>query len=532
MSDFDKRRDFSTENLTGRMLRDAINMRKTSSSPSLQELMKQELEDDLMLNDDTDEAPTTRIGVMGVGGGGCNAVNYMFEKEPMENVGYICCNTDTTHLKLNVNSGILRFPLGKKLTRGQGAGMKPEIGQAAAEESVAALDAKIFPMYHMLFIALGLGGGTGTGAGPVIAKHAKKSGLQVVAVVTLPFDWEGEHRMMMALEGLQKLKDIADSIIVIPNDRLTKAVQGAENTAESVYHLANEQLFRATSSIINLILKPAAIKVDFQDVCTVLQHKGYSFMGYSEIRKVEEFQKAIQESLHNPVLGYTDLGHAKGALAMISSGANVSFNSVIEPVMRAIQKKCDPKVEMRFGHFYSEEMNDNIQITIIATGIPVDMDDFLTKPEEASKKLPPTRTKIPHREAAQQAHNEQDPSHFDPMSLTLDPYTQTTKTTQYNAKYSDKTEQFPKHDQDREEFHLEPFDPHNQRKTPPPPSATYRKPPTRPADNLSQSNPSRRIIKMTTLDAEAQKDTHSRKNRVHTRHSHSAPFIKSRNDRD
>ena len=260
-------------------------------------------------------------------------------------------------------------------------------------------------------------------------------------------------------------------------------------------------------------------------------------MGYSNPHKVEDYQKAIIESLHNPVLGYTDLGYAKGVLAMISSGANVSFNAVIEPIMKAIQKKCDEKVEMRFGHFYSEEMNDHVQITIIATGIPVDMDDFVTKPEELPKR-PQAHAKATHQEPHHQPHQsetkESNSQAYEPMSQTLEPVTQTTKNIQFSQtppQYSDNTNQFPNHDGQQEDLRLESFDPKNPRKTQP--ANTYRKPPTRPQGNFStQSNSNKRRVKMNTQDIETAADSNSRRYRDHGKTTHSASFIRTRSERD
>src|SRR5512141_2143803 len=305
-----------------------------------------------------EEARGARIKVVGVGGGGGNAVSRMIASG-LSGVEFIAVNTDMQALR--VNRAPVKIQIGSKLTKGLGAGANPEVGrQAAVEDTEKICDA--LEGADMVFVTTGLGGGTGTGAAPVVASIASQLGgdtgsVLTVAVVTLPFSLEGKRRMGQALDGLTQLKDCVDSVIAIPNDRLLNSV--ARNTPVSeAFRVADDVLRQAVQGISDIITVPGQINLDFADVRAVM--KG---IGQGENRAVEAAQRAIS----NPLLEDSSIEGAKGIIVNITGGADLSLSEASEATA-LITKVADPDANVIYGIVTDESMGNAVKVTVIATG--------------------------------------------------------------------------------------------------------------------------------------------------------------------
>jgi cell division protein FtsZ len=302
------------------------------------------------------------IRVIGIGGGGGNAVNTMI-CSGIENVKFIAANTDMQALGRSLAPQKLQ--LGAKLTRGLGAGANPEIGCKAAMEDSARI-AESFQDADMLFITAGLGGGTGTGAAPVVAKVAKELGILTVGVVTKPFPFEGQRRARQAEEGLRELRDAVDTLIVIPNQRLLGIVERKTTLLES-FQMADDVLQQAVRGISDLITIPGLINLDFADVRTVMARMGRAVMGtgiaQGENRAVEAAQKAIT----SPLLEEGSIEGAEGVLVNITGGPDLALQEV-EDSLNIIQKAADDQAQIIFGSVVRDEQEEDVVITVIATG--------------------------------------------------------------------------------------------------------------------------------------------------------------------
>ncbi|QKS71517.1 cell division protein FtsZ [Paenalkalicoccus suaedae] len=314
-----------------------------------------------MLDFEMDTEQLATIKVIGVGGGGSNAVNRMIENG-LQGVDFIAVNTDAQALKLSKASE--RLQLGGKLTRGLGAGANPEIGKKAAEESREQLEEQLSGA-DMVFITAGMGGGTGTGAAPVIAEIARECGALTVGVVTRPFTFEGRKRMNQATGGIQALKEKVDTLIVIPNDRLLEIVDKNTPMLEA-FREADNVLRQGVQGISDLIAVPGLINLDFADVKTIMSEKGSALMGIGVATGENRAAEAAKKAISSPLLE-TSVDGAQGVLMNITGGTNLSLFEVHEAA-EIVSNASDSEVNMIFGSVIDEHLKDEIIVTVIATG--------------------------------------------------------------------------------------------------------------------------------------------------------------------
>ncbi|MDO5563316.1 MAG: cell division protein FtsZ [Synergistaceae bacterium] len=312
---------------------------------------------------DKSNYPPTRevIKVVGVGGAGNNALNHII-RGGVRGVEYIAANTDMAHLELSEATS--RIILGKELTKGLGAGSDPEIGCKSALESREEIRAAVEGS-DMVFVAAGMGGGTGTGAAPVIASIAKETGALVVAVVTLPFMFEGKRRIAQGEYGVGQLKDKVDALIVIPNDRLL-TITDKKTTINDAFKLADGVLHQAVQGVTDLILRPGLVNVDFADVKTIMSNAGTAIMGIGEGYGEKRAATAAYNAINSPLMD-TSISGATGILFNITGGANVGIHEIDEAT-RIITEAADENAFIIWGHVFDPDMDDSIQITVIATG--------------------------------------------------------------------------------------------------------------------------------------------------------------------
>jgi cell division protein FtsZ len=301
------------------------------------------------------------IKVVGVGGGGNNALNHIIHGR-VGGVDFIAANTDHAHLDLMEAS--LKIMLGKELTRGLGAGADPSIGEKAALESRDEIRAALEGA-DMVFLAAGMGGGTGTGASPVIANIARETGALVVAVVTRPFSFEGRRRLAHAAEGIAKLKEQVDALIVIPNDRLL-AVADKRTSLSKAFELADNVLHQAVQGVTDLILRPGLVNVDFADVRTIMSNAGSAIMGIGEGYGENRVATAAHNAINSPLMEVPMVG-AKGVLFNVSGGSKIGIHEV-EEAARIINNASDIDANVIWGQVFDPDMEDVVKITIIATG--------------------------------------------------------------------------------------------------------------------------------------------------------------------
>ena len=304
-----------------------------------------------------------RILVLGIGGAGGNAINEMIESG-MEGVEFVAINTDAQDLKKS--KAHAKIQIGMNLTKGLGAGAKHNIGQAAADESIAEI-VNYIQGSNMVFIAAGMGGGTGTGASHVIAKAAKELNILTVGVTTLPFDYEGSKRMRRAIEGLEALKKHLDTTIVVPNQNLFK-VASETTTFEESFHLSNNVLRHGVQSVTDLMVRPGMINLDFADVETVMSSMGKAMMGTGEAEGENRAMAATAMALNNPLIDEYSLKGAKGLLINITGGKDLTLFEVDQTVQK-VRAEVDPEVELIFGAIKDESMNGKMRVSIVATAL-------------------------------------------------------------------------------------------------------------------------------------------------------------------
>ena len=304
-----------------------------------------------------------RVKVIGVGGGGCNAVNRMY-RERVPHVEYLAVNTDAQHLvRLDVP---VKIRIGDTITRGLGVGGDPEIGRTAAEESRE----EIYELVRgadMLFIASGMGGGTGTGAAPVVAEIARETGALTIAVVTKPFRFEGRKRSKNADDGLSRLREAVDTLIVVPNDRLG-AMCDDDLSAEDAFRLADDVLRLGVKSIAELVTVPGEINLDFADVKTIMTGAGPAWMSIGSAHGENRSIEAAKSAIHSPMLDVNIEG-ARGVLLNITGGTNMTLKEV-QRAADVIANSVDPDANIIFGMVTDPKMEDEMCVTIIATGLP------------------------------------------------------------------------------------------------------------------------------------------------------------------
>jgi len=310
----------------------------------------------------TDRAEGARIKVIGVGGGGGNAINTMVAGR-LEGVEFIAANTDVQALAANKAS--IKLQLGRTASRGLGAGANPEIGRQAALENREQIEAALAGA-DMVFVTAGMGGGTGTGAAPIIADIAKQQGALTVGVVTKPFLFEGNKRRKQAEAGLLELKGAVDTLIVIPNQRLL-SVAGENMSLADAFQRADEVLLNAVQGISDLITVHGIVNVDFADVRTIMAEQGMALMGSGRAAGPRRAVEAMQAAISSPLLEDVTLDGATGLLVNITGGAGLTLHEVDEAVSMA-HAAADPEANIIFGSVIDERLGDEVKITVIATG--------------------------------------------------------------------------------------------------------------------------------------------------------------------
>jgi cell division protein FtsZ len=312
-------------------------------------------------------AQNARMKVVGVGGGGGNAVNRMIA-EDLEGVEFISVNTDAQALKLA--QAPIKMQIGKKLTRGLGAGARPEIGRQAIEESRDEI-AGMLEGADLVFITAGMGGGTGTGAAPLIAEIARELGALTIGIVTKPFLFEGKKRMRQAEMGLAELKRTADTVIVVPNERLLSVV-GKGTSFRDALKKADEVLLHATQGISDLIHVTGEVNVDFADVRTVMQSRGPALMGTGFGTGENRAMEAAQEAISSPLLDNVTIEGAAGVLINITGGMDLTIDEVTT-IASVIQEAAGDEAEIIFGAVHDQSLEQEVRVTVIATGLePMD----------------------------------------------------------------------------------------------------------------------------------------------------------------
>jgi cell division protein FtsZ len=306
------------------------------------------------------------IKVIGIGGGGGNAVEHMLTQE-IEGVDFACANTDAQSLKSSKARTLLQ--LGVEITKGLGAGSDPKVGRQAAEEDRDRIK-EILEGADMVFITAGMGGGTGTGAAPVVAQIARDLGILTVAVVTRPFSFEGRRRMEVATSGIGELRDYVDSLITIPNDKLL-SVLGKTVTLLDAFKSANNVLLGAVQGIAELITRPGLINVDFADVKTVMQEMGMAMMGTGVATGENRAQEAAEAAISSPLLEDVDFSGARGVLVNITAGLDMSIGE-FESVGDIVKSISSEGAQVVVGTVIDPEMTDEMRVTIVVTGLGVD----------------------------------------------------------------------------------------------------------------------------------------------------------------
>ena len=330
------------------------------------------------------------IKVVGVGGGGGNAVNRMISSG-IRGVDFIAVNTDKQ--ALNYSAATIKMAVGEKLTKGLGAGSNPEIGRKAAEESAEELK-KVLESSNMVFITAGMGGGTGTGAAPIIAQIAKEMGILTVGIVTRPFAFEGKKRTDQATAGIMQLKEEVDALVTIPNERL-KYVSEQKITLQNAFEVADSVLLQAVQSISELITVPGLINLDFADVSTIMRNAGYAHMGMGRASGKDKAEEAAKMAIQSPLLE-TSIAGARGVILNITGSPDIGLEEV-EQAAAMVQTSAHPEAHIIFGAAIDENLEDEVKITVIATGF----DDKPAMPKEP--KAAPSQEAAPQAQAQPQA---------------------------------------------------------------------------------------------------------------------------------
>ncbi len=368
-----------------------------------------------------------KIIVFGVGGAGCNAVNNMIRSN-IEGVECVVANTDAQALAQS--SCQRQIQLGTNITQGLGAGSRPEIGRAAAEEGLEEIITQL-QGGHMVFITAGMGGGTGTGAAPVIARTAREHGILTVGVVTKPFHFEGAHRMKLAESGLAELQDVVDTLIVIPNQNLFR-IANEKTTFADAFKMADEVLHSGVRGITDLMVMPGLINLDFADIRTVMSEMGKAMMGAGEADGDNRAVDAAEAAISNPLLDDVSMAGARGLLINISGGSDLTLYEVDEAANR-VRDEVDPGANIIFGSTFDESLDGRMRVSVFATGIdaeamarPVDAEVRIMKPAKPqfleADPLESLATEQPAPETAMQAAPEARPiAPVEPRSAVAEP---------------------------------------------------------------------------------------------------------------
>ena len=314
-----------------------------------------------MLNFDVEIDGLAQIKVIGAGGGGNNAVNRMVEAQ-LQGVEFIAVNTDKQ--ALHTSKAEHKIQIGEKLTRGLGAGANPEVGKKAAEESKDEI-IKVLEGADMVFVTAGMGGGTGTGSAPIIAKLAKKAGALTVAVATMPFSAEGIRRRENAENGLEKLKSAADTVIIIPNDKLLEVAPNLP--LNKAFMVSDEILGRAVKGITELITKSGLVSLDFADIKSIMGSSGMAMIGMGESDSGDRALESVHEALSSPLLDI-DISNATGALINIAGSSDMTLHES-EKIVQVVADKLDPEANIIWGAQIDESLENTIRTTIVVSGI-------------------------------------------------------------------------------------------------------------------------------------------------------------------
>ena len=304
-----------------------------------------------------------RITVIGVGGGGCNAVDNMINSD-LRGVKFVVANTDLQALK--GSAADIKIQLGKEITEGLGAGANPEVGASAAEESYDEI-CKAIKDSHMVFVTAGMGGGTGTGAAPVVARAARDMGILTVSVVTKPFSFEGSRRMKLAEAGLSELQQYANTVITIPNQNLFR-IANERTTLTDAFKLADEVLYKGVQGVTDLILQRGLINVDFNDVKTVMSENGPAMMGTGQAEGERRAIIAAEAAISSPLLDGISMAGARGVLINVIGSEDMTLYEADEAANR-IREEVDPDANIIFGTTIDKTMENSIRVSVIATGL-------------------------------------------------------------------------------------------------------------------------------------------------------------------
>lgn len=364
----------------------------------------------MLIDIDTVQISKARIKVIGVGGGGNNAVDRMIEDE-VEDIEFISVNTD--HKALGKSRAATRIQLGEKLTRGLGAGGVPEIGRRAAEESRDTIS-EVIDNTDMLFITAGMGGGTGTGAAPVIASIAKEMGILTVGVVTKPFEFEGMPRMRNAKTGIDELRRNVDTLVIIPNEKLLDVVDD-DTPLMDAFRKADEVLRQGVQGISDLILKEGLINLDFADVSTVMKNQGVAHMGVARASGKNKVQMAADTAIKSPLLETTISG-ARSVIISFSGDSNLALKD-IKLAAQTITEAVDPDAVIIFGATINDELKDEVMVTVIATGLE---EDGLTRDKPVRKAVVKEDNTTDEPVAVKEAEDESKPKEVLPPIREMD----------------------------------------------------------------------------------------------------------------
>ncbi len=304
-----------------------------------------------------------RITVVGVGGAGCNAVNNMIASE-LEGVDFVVANTDAQALASSRSER--RIQMGISITHGLGAGSRPDIGRAAAEETLDEI-LEALKGFNMVFITAGMGGGTGTGAAPVIARTAREEGILTVGVVTKPFEFEGAHRMRLAIAGIEELEQFVDALIIIPNQNLFR-IANEKTTFADAFSMADDVLYSGVRGVTDLMVMPGLINLDFTDIRSVMSEMGKAMMGTGEAEGERRALDAAEAAISNPLLDDASMQGAKGLLINITGGGDMTLFEVDEAANR-IRDEVDDEAYIIFGSTFDQSMDGKLRISVVATGI-------------------------------------------------------------------------------------------------------------------------------------------------------------------
>ena len=316
---------------------------------------------------ETEPNSAVNIKVVGVGGGGNNVVNRMV-LSGTKGVDFVAVNTDKQ--ALDASNATFKLQIGEKLTHGKGAGAKPDVGRKAAEENRSQLS-KALENTDMVFVTCGMGGGTGTGGSPIVADVARELGILTVGVVTKPFAFEGKVRMRQAEEGIMELKNKVDALVIIPNERLKMATD-QKITLANAFEIADDVLRQAVESISDLIQKVGVINLDFADVTSVMKDAGLAHMGVGRAAGENKAKEAAKLAVSSPLLE-TSINGAKGVLINITSGKDIGLDEV-DTAVTLVQQAAHPEANIIFGSIFDDNMEDEMRVTVIATGFD-DADD-------------------------------------------------------------------------------------------------------------------------------------------------------------